>query len=232
MLRSSTWIAVLVLLSSCGGRDPLIGPIEPDPGVPATDAGAPSPGPPTMPPTSPDARPPTPPPGVPPDAGPVMPPPPIVPPPIMPPPPTPACPFPKCVAALMAPCTPMGTCTSRTTNIGTNICYPNVRFIPELGTMGPIPTYSVRALSGSNTCYVVEAGIRRGGGGMGATATITYRSANGATVATGTLMNGNTIVINCPNEPPAMVPASCQPGIAGIAGTGGGTMCAANPMCR
>jgi hypothetical protein len=66
MLRSRFRIAVLVLLSSCGGRDPLVGPIEPDPGAPGSD-GATTP--PTNPPTSPDARPPTTPPGVPRDAG-------------------------------------------------------------------------------------------------------------------------------------------------------------------
>jgi hypothetical protein len=238
MLRSPIRIAVLILLSSCGGRDPLVGPIEPDPGTPTDGATSP----PTNPPASPDARP-TQPPGVPRDASADVapfPPPPVMPPPVTPPPPptTPMCPFPKCIAALMAPCTPMGICTSRMSNIGTNICYANVRFIPELGAMGPNPTYVVRALTTSangtsSTCYSLEAGIRRGSGGMGATATITYRSASGAVVATGTLAGGNTLVINCPNEPPAMIPVSCQPGLAGIGGMGGGaTMCVPSPMCR
>jgi hypothetical protein len=151
------------------------------------------------------------------------PPPPITPPPVTPPavPPPPGsaqCPFPRCLVALLTPCTPAGTCTRQTTTIGNNICYANgVKYIPALGNPNPTPSLALRVFRpDGRACYVLEAGARPGGGGMGATASLTYRNPNGAVVATGTVTQGNTLVLTCPNEPTAMVPISCQPGLFGL----------------
>jgi hypothetical protein len=119
------------------------------------------------------------------------------------------------------------------TNIGTNVCYPNVRLHPELGTMGPIPMYVVRALSGANTCYRRRGGHppREAGHGRHGHDHLSQRERRRRRHRHP--RGRQHPVINCPNEPPAMVPVSCQPGLAGIGGMGGGaTMCAANPMCR
>jgi hypothetical protein len=229
MLRHAIILALGVAGLSCGGRDPLIGPLNPDPGLPGTSTDGP-PGM-VMPPAGPDARIPAPPvlsrDAAAPDAA-----PPVMPP-VTPPPPTAMCNFPKCVLALMAPCMPSGACTSQATMIGTNICYANgVKFLPSLGLTGGRPTLIINVTTTTGArCYSVEAGVRPGGGGMTAMGEVTYRSATGATVVTGLLTGAGLLSLPCPGEPVATLPAACQPGLAAI-GMGGATMCRPDPTCK
>jgi hypothetical protein len=207
----------LLFVIGCGGRDPLLGAVDdgtsppPPVGVDASGVGSLR-----------DAAPGTKPPFTGPDAG-------AVPPPAMAPdaagpakrdaatapPPANACVFPSCLSALVAACTPSGSCVQQQTmsgqGIGTNVCHANgVKVVTTLSGGGGMLSASVRVLKPDGTaCYTLEpqSGRQRG------VIALTYRGPNGETLATATL-DGMFLAIVCAGQTtPQIVSSSCQPGL-------------------